>query len=121
MSASSDESRISDTEIKDFFDGNGYNSSSDCELNKTEDKDQTIAVGDIIEFYHEVYTYGHKFSQPHALIKEVRTPDDGYIRTDFPYYFKHDTEVRIVKKQNLNNKLVPFTKSKRMNLSKYHL
>ena len=109
MSDKSDESVISDKALEKFFDGKDYNTSSDSELIKTDDNDQIIGVGDIIEFYHEGYTYGHKFSHPWTRVQQITTPDNGYIRTDFPYYFKHDTEVRIVKKLIKPNRLVLFT------------
>ena len=110
MSDKSDESVMSDKAIQEFFDGKDYDTSSDSELTKTDDKDQIIGVGDIIEFYHEAYTYGHNFSHPWAQVNHITTPEDGYIRTDFPYSFTHETQVRIVKKRNKRNKLIPFKK-----------
>ena len=68
MSDKSDDSVISDKAIEQFFQGKDYYTSSDSEFIKTEDKDQIIAVGDVIEFYHEGYTYGHNFAHPHAKI-----------------------------------------------------
>ena len=112
MSEKSDDSVISDKAIEQFFQGKDYDSSSDTEFIKTEDKDQIIALGDVIEFYHEGYTYGHNFAHPHAKINLITTPEDGYIRTDFPYVFTHETEVRIIKKRNKSNKLVTFKKGK---------
>ena len=120
MSDKSDESVMSDKAIQEFFDGKDYDTSSDSELTKTDDKDQIIGVGDIIEFYHEGYTYGHKFSHPWAQVNHITTPEDGYIRTDFPYSFTHETQVRIVKKQNKRNKLIPFKKGKKMYLYRYY-
>ena len=114
MSDKSDESVMSDKALQEFFEEKDYDTSSDSELTKTDDKDQIIGVGDVIEFYHEGYIYGHKCSHPWARVNLIATPEDGYIRTDYPYAFNHETQVRILKKRNKRNKLIPFKKEEKI-------
>ena len=73
MSVSSDESRISNKATQDFFNGKDYDTSPESKLIKTDGNDQIIEVGDIIEFYHEGNSYGHKLSHPWALVQQITT------------------------------------------------
>ena len=74
------------------------NSSSE-ESCQTADEDQIIEVGDVIEFYNEMYVNGHKFSYPCTVVEDIISPEEGFILTEMQYSFKNDSVVKIVKKK----------------------
>ena len=118
MGNEDDELSSDDEDIADFFNNIQYESSDDsCQ---TEDEDQIIEVGDVIQFYHEGYVKGHNMAHPWAKVEDVVSKEDNYIRTDFPYIFSDDTEVKILKKKGPSGNYVNFVKGKTMLLKRYH-